>query len=169
MGIKKTIRGIRDSIPGGYVLGRIGAGSGPPSLIKFTPNAQGGIGGGNAARASSRGMAVEFFAGKTLTDGETVGQIIIPVGFTLPLGLLGSYAEAVTASTGTSVLTIRKATVAGGVGASIGTITFTTSATGVLSFAADVSFVPGDRLLVVAPTPADSGLADISILLLGRI
>lgn len=31
--INKPIRGIRDSIPGGYVLGRPGAGNGPPILL----------------------------------------------------------------------------------------------------------------------------------------
>lgn len=38
MVLNKPIRGIRDSIPGGYVLGRTGAGKGPPILIPITGN-----------------------------------------------------------------------------------------------------------------------------------
>ena len=34
--INKPIRGIRDSIPGGYILGRTGAGNGPPILLPFS-------------------------------------------------------------------------------------------------------------------------------------
>lgn len=34
--INKPIRGIRDSIPGGYILGRTGAGNGPPILLPLS-------------------------------------------------------------------------------------------------------------------------------------
>jgi hypothetical protein len=33
--INKSLRGIRDAIPGGYVLGRTGGGSGPPILLPY--------------------------------------------------------------------------------------------------------------------------------------
>lgn len=34
--INKTLRGIRDSIPGGYILGRTGKGNGPPILLPLS-------------------------------------------------------------------------------------------------------------------------------------
>lgn len=34
--INKSLRGIRDSIPGGYILGRTGAGKGPPILLPLS-------------------------------------------------------------------------------------------------------------------------------------
>lgn len=160
----RKIRGIRDRIPGGYVIGRTGKGYGAPTLIKFTADAQGGVGGGGGGgSARVRNVAVEMFAGSVMRALEIIGQIIAPMAFTLPSGLAGSYAKAVVASTGTVVLTIRKN------GSSIGTITFTASATGVFSFTADVAFVAGDLLSITVPNPPDATLADTTILLWGTV
>lgn len=79
MTTKRTIRGIRDSIPGGYVLGRIGGlGSGPPSLIKFTPNSQGGVGGGGKSRADPTivhsNASTNFTVGNT-SDAYPIGTV----------------------------------------------------------------------------------------------
>lgn len=166
---KRPIRGIRDSIPGGFVIGRIGKGRGAPTLIPFTPNSSGGVGGGGGGGSGATTIAIEIFAGGLMRANEVVGQLIAPVVFTLPATLTGSLAKAVTASSGTVVLVIRKATGVGGLGTSIGTLTFTTSATGVFSFAADVAFAVGDRLLLVCPSPADVGLADTTILFMGNL
>jgi hypothetical protein len=172
MAIKRTIRGIRDKIPPGYVLGRSGtAGSrqqGPVQLIKFTPSRDGGVGGGGSGSGVTT-IAIEMYAGGLMRANEVVGQIIAPVEFTLPATLPDSYAKAVSASTGAVVLTIRKATAAGGVGSSIGTITFTNSTEGVIVFASDVAFAVGDRLLVQCPNPANASLASTTILLVGNL
>lgn len=164
----RRVRGLRDAIPGGFVIGRIGKGKGAPMLIPFTPNANGSVGGGGGG-SGVKFIAVELYAGGLMRANEVVGQIIAPVEFTLPAGLATSYAKAVTASTGVLVLTIRKATAAGGVGSSIGTITFTGSTEGVFSFASDVSFAIGDRLLVQCPSPANVSLASTTILFMGNL
>lgn len=166
---KRPIRGIRDSIPGGFVIGRIGKGRGAPTLIPFTPNSSGGVGGGGGGGSGNTTLAIEIFASGLMRANEVVGQIIAPVAFTLPATLPGSFAESVTASVGTLVLSIRKATGVGGTGTLVGTITFTTSATGVFSFASNELFAIGDRLLVVCPSPADVALADTTVMLLGSL
>lgn len=165
MAIKRTIRGIRDKIPGGYIIGRIGKGQGPAQLIKADFN-NGRVRGGSSGGVTS--IAIELFAGGVMRSNEVVGQIIAPVAFTLPAGLTGSLATAAVTSSGTTVLSIRKAT-AVGYGSEIGTLTFTSSNVGVFSFASAVAFAVGDRLLVQAPTPSDGGLADTTILLLGSL
>lgn len=94
-------------------------------------------------------------------NAEVVYELQAAAGFTLPSGLAQSQASADTASTGAAVFTIYRN------GVSIGTITFTSSATGVFSFAAAVNFVAGDILKVVAPTTANATLANIRINLFG--
>jgi len=169
MAIKRTIRGIRDKIPAGYILGRLGSGrgQGPVQLIKADFNNGRVSGGGGGSGVTS--IAIEIFAGGLMRPNEVVGQIIAPVEFTLPTNLPDSYAKAVVASTGAIVLSIRKATAVGGTGSVIGTITFTGSATGVISFLSDVAFAIGDRLLVTCPSPANATLSGTTILLMGNL
>lgn len=169
MAIKRTIRGIRDKIPAGYVLGRSGSGrgQGPVQLIKFSPDSFGAVGGGSGGGGVTT-IAVEIFAGGAMRANEVIGQIIAPVEFTLPAGLAGSLAKAAVASSGTVVLSIRKAT-AVGFGSEIGTLTFTTSASGVFSFVSAVSFAVGDRLLIRAPVSVDALLSDTTILIMGDL
>ena len=70
----------------------------------------------------------------------------------------GSQGYAGTAPTAQADLDIRKN------GASIGTITFAAAAsTATFSFASEVAFAAGDRLIVLAPGSQDASLADISI------
>lgn len=176
MVFKRTIRGIRDKIPAGYVLGRaaggngLGArGQGPVQLIKFNPNSSGAIGSSASTSTTATTIAIEIYAGSTMSASEAIGQIIAPVQVTLLVGLPDSYAKAGVASTGTLVLNIRKATAVGGRGSVIGTITFTTSATGVISFLTETVFAPGDRLIVECPAVPDSTLADTTILIVGTL
>jgi hypothetical protein len=161
MALPRKIRGLRDNIPGGFVIGRTGKGKGAPTLIPFKANSKGVLGGPTAASASANQIAIEIFAAGLLAISETIGQIIAPVGFTLLATLPGSYAKARIASTGTVVLTIYQNTT------SIGTITFTASATGVFSFVADVTFVAGDFLRITTPGAADATLNDVTARLVG--
>lgn len=51
---QKFIRGIRDSIPGGYVIGRLpGTGRGPAGLVRFTATADNSIGGSGGGGSST--------------------------------------------------------------------------------------------------------------------
>lgn len=101
-----------------------------------------------------------FFPGVP-TAAATLMRLVASFAFTLPASLTGSKATAATASSGTAVFTLKRN------GSSIGTITFTSSATGTFSFASDVNVAVNDVLLLEAPNPADSTLADVSISLHG--
>jgi hypothetical protein len=83
--------------------------------------------------------------------------------FTLPISLTESYAFAVTASTGTAVFTLLKN------GSSIGSVTFTSSATGVFSFSSAISFALGDVFSIAAPASPDATLASIAFDLLATV
>jgi len=99
---------------------------------------------------------VMFFEGNQ-TNSETIMRFVATRSFTLPISLTGSYASAITASSGTAIFTINQN------GTQKGTITFTASSTGTFSFTAAVSFVAGDVVTIVGPATADSTLAGISV------
>jgi hypothetical protein len=94
-------------------------------------------------------------------SGETFRHI-----FADPATLLAtapnSYARALVASAGAAAWTIQKVT-ALGVVTTIGTLTFSTSATGAYSVAADVSFAVGDELRLVAPNPRNASLSGVAL------
>lgn len=157
----RKIRGLRDAIPGGYVIGRLGKGKGMPTLIPLNAKGQLITGATGSGGTGTTKIAIEMFAGAVLGTNETIGQIIAPVIFSLLVGLPGSYAKARIASAGTQVLTIYKNT------SIIGTITFTASAIGVFSFTGDVSFAAGDFLRVITPGTVDTSLYDTTVMLFG--
>lgn len=104
-----------------------------------------------------------FCTGKPEASSYLV-RLVSPRAFTLPANLTGSVCKSGVASTGSSVLMIKKN------GTSIGTITFAASSTtGTFSFASPVSFTSGDFLDIVAPGSQDATLADISVTLVGSI
>ncbi len=162
--IRRQIRGIRDSIPGGYVLGRgTSVGKGAPTLIPVTFDADGAISGGGGG-STVKNMAVEFFCSSTPIQSEIFGQAIIPKDFTLAAGLSGSYAKATVAATGTFSMNMLKN------GSIIGSMTWTAGQTSAsFTFAADVAFSAGDLLRVDVPATVDATLANITILLYGTL
>lgn len=99
-----------------------------------------------------------FFA-STLGAGEMLMRYVTKTPFDLTT-LTNSIASAGTASTGTLVLTIAKN------GSSIGTVTFTNSATGVIA-GAGAAFAVDDILTVTAVAPPDATLANVSLTLKG--
>lgn len=77
-----------------------------------------------------------------------------------PANMASSEADAGSASTGTAVISLQKN------GVEFGTITFTSSAVGVIVSTA-VDFVPGDIFTLVAPSPSDATLADLALTFVG--
>lgn len=99
-----------------------------------------------------------FISGKLLVD-EILFRWVVPEGvtYTLPIGLAGSKFTTRVASTTTVVLKI----IADGI--EVGTITFASSSTGVVSFTSAVVLTENSTLSVVGgPTP-DENLADLSM------
>lgn len=106
-----------------------------------------------------------FVASKP-SAGELVYRLVAVRPFNLPSSMTGSYASAVTASTGSVDFTFKRN------GNVIGTVNFNASGTGTFSFEdsnsdTDISFVAGDVLTITAPGSQDATLADISFSLTG--
>jgi len=103
-----------------------------------------------------------FFPG-TMEDGfQTVLLLVAGRGFTLPAGLTGSAAYAMTAPDAETVLPIEKN------GSQVGTVTFPAGTNeGTFAFSTETSWANDDTLEIVGPEYADAYLADFSINLQG--
>ena len=122
----------------------------------------------NAATARSNlGVAapvydVSVFLPGQPADGALLARVLAARAFTLPAGASGSAAYAGTAATGSATVTIQKN------GAGVGTIDWSAAGqTGAFTVGSPVSFSAGDKLELVAPSPQDGTLADLSITLAG--
>jgi hypothetical protein len=101
-----------------------------------------------------------FFPG-SYGSNATLANISAVRAFTLPVNCAGSVATLATASTGTAVFKIKKN------GSQIGTITFTTSSTGVFALSSGATFNVADLLTISAPTSPDASAAGFAATLLG--
>lgn len=161
----RTIRGIRDTIPTGYVLGRTGSVDGRAQLlaIKDLGNALVGTGvvpsvPAVVAAAGSSGRPADFvvfWSGKTAAN-TIFAQFEMTKAITLPINLTGSKFSARVAATSNYVVTINQN------GTPIGTITFASGSV-TSSFTGAVALAIGDVLQFAGQTSADSTLADISL------
>lgn len=113
------------------------------------------------AALSGQPFDLGFYFEGTLSNAEAVARYVFNRSVTFPASLTGSHASADTASTGTVSFTLKQN------GSSVGTVTFTASATGTFTFASPVTFASGDVLQIVAPATADSTLANVAINLAG--
>lgn len=98
-----------------------------------------------------------FFPGTQTTASQLMLRDHAAIAATIPTS--GNKASAKTASTGTAVLTIKQN------GSSVGTVTFTASATGVFSVSSPVTVAIDDIITIEGPSTPDTTLADISITL----
>lgn len=90
-----------------------------------------------------------------------VFQFVVPRAIALPANLAGSLAKVGTAATSAASFTLRRN------GANIGTIDFAAgSATATFALAGGAVFAAGDVLEILAPSPQDATLADVSITLM---
>lgn len=89
------------------------------------------------------------------------GEILIRYVFTsdivFPEDFVDSYGVAIDASTGMAIFSVEKN------GIEIGTVAFTDDDFAEFSTASEITFAAGDILSLVAPSPANSTLSDISI------
>jgi hypothetical protein len=99
------------------------------------------------------------------SSGANVMNFVVPRSMSLPSGLTGTRTRAGTVAAATAVFTIKKN------GTSIGTLTFPNSGanSATISFTSAVSFSASDLLQITAPSPQDTALADISILLVATL
>ena len=87
-----------------------------------------------------------------------VFQFVVPRAISFPVNLVASLARAGTAATSAASFTLRNN------GSNIGTIDFAAgSATATFSLPVGAAFAAGDVLEILAPSPQDATLADVSI------
>jgi len=104
--------------------------------------------GGSTGRPASNAIVMTFVA-------------IRPVNFAINMGI--SQAVAGTAATSQTIYTLKKN------GTSFGTITYASGATLATFSSTATSFISGDILTVVAPTPSDATLSDLGFTLTGTL
>lgn len=93
-------------------------------------------------------------------DGAKVLAFLSPFDFKMKTGLGGARVTVGVNPTATAVFTIKKGVT------SIGTISISTIGVPTIAFASDISFSDNtDILSIVAPSPQDTTLADVSIIL----
>lgn len=115
----------------------------------------GGSGGGGGSATLE--TALSQFVPGVVTASAIVFQYVATEEVDLPSGLAGSYAHAATASTGTVTYVIKIN------GSTVGSVAFTTSATGVYTFLADETLAVGDVLTITAPGGSpDATLKDVT-------
>lgn len=113
---------------------------------------------------SARGLDVGVFVPDRPAAGALVFKLVVVRAFTLPAGLTGSRGHAGVAATALAAFDLRRN------GSSIGTASFAAgSATASFTLAAAISLAEGDRLELIAPTPQDATLADLTILFKGSL
>lgn len=156
--LKRTIRGIRDSIPAGYVIGRLSSGSGAAELIdlKSLSVAQAAVGGPPVSGGGGVADFGLFFSGKPSAN-QVVFEMVMTKAIILPKNLGGSQFLTNTTPTSNYTFTLNQN------GASIGTITFAASTgTPTVVFSSLVSFVIGDKFQIVGQATPDASMADIA-------
>ena len=127
------------------------------------PTGTTGVGGptGPTGTPGTQPFDLGFYFEGVLTNAEAVARYVFNRSVSFVANLTGSHASADTASTGTVSFTLKQN------GSSVGTVTFTASATGTFTFASPVTFASGDVLNIVAPATADGTLANVCINLAG--
>ena len=119
---------------------------------------------GRAWVPAARGMDAGVFIPDQPAVGSLAFKLVVVRAFTLPAGLAGSRGHESTTATTQADLDLRKN------GSSNGTATFAAaSATASFTLPSAASLAEGDRLELIAPTPQDATLADLTILLNGSL
>ena len=105
------------------------------------------------------------FAGKPASSALV--NVPITISTTIPASLTGSITFVTTTATASTIFTLNK--ISGGTTTALGTVTITPlSATGRTLAGAGGALLPGDCLQMVAPSTADSTLADLGITILAQ-
>lgn len=101
--------------------------------------------------------------GGTPSTAHVCARFVCGRNFTTPVNLVGSQAVAEIAATASTVFNITKN------GAQFATITYDIGSTIGTYAGATETFVPGDKIAIVAPVSPDATLADLSFVLAGEL
>lgn len=115
-------------------------------------------------QASDHPYDIAFSVFGKPANSETVIRLKTPRSFIFPQEQTNAQASCATAATATAVFTVKRNA------ANIGTITFNAgSFVGTISISATHTFAVGDLFTVVAPSSADTTLADIDVTFVGTV
>ncbi len=159
--LKRTIRGIRDSIPAGYVIGRGSSQEGPAELIDMSTLGRQLVQSG--ALPSPADIPVVpadfgfFFSGKP-SASQVIFELKLPKAILLPASLSGSQVGTATNPTADWTMTLKKN------GSNIGTIKFTAGTGAVtITFVSAVGFAIGDLFQITGQSATDTTLQDFFV------
>lgn len=100
---------------------------------------------------------IGWFVAGTPTDAQVVLLYSSPRAVIIPSSMTGSIGRAGSASTGTVHFQVQHN------GTAVGSVTFTAASTASFSLTSAIALTSGDTLKVVAPSPADSTLQNVSV------
>lgn len=159
------VRGVRQVIPPGYILGRL-RGSGDVELLNLRDLRQFGVATKAEHDQATKKAGFGFFAGGLLDAGETLGTGAWAHEITFSHGDPDTLVTARFAATATAVLLIK--TIVAGVETTGGTITFNAGSTnGVVAFIPALVVPAATQLKLYAPAVADATLAEITGIVTG--
>lgn len=156
--LKRTVRGIRDSIPGGYIIGRSSNGDGPAELISFKSLGQAVVATGTVSPPVTVPPVPAdfgfFFSGKPTGD-QILFEFQLTKSIVLPASLTGGKFGSNSNPTADYTATLKKN------GSSIGTVKFNGGgATTTITFATAITFAIGDTFQVSGQTVTDTTFGD---------
>lgn len=159
--LKRAIRGIRDSIPSGYVIGRGSSQEGPAELISLRMLGQKIVQTGAVPSPAAIPVVPAdfgfFFSGKP-SGSQVIFEMQLQKAIKLPASLTGSQIGTNTNPTSDWTMTLLKN------GVSIGTIKFTGGTGAVtITFTSTVAFAIGDKFQITGQSVADPVLQDFFV------
>jgi hypothetical protein len=160
------LRGIRASMPQGYILGRAAGGDGEVQLLSL--NALRGMGIAAAVDVSklTSSAGFGFFDEGLYASNEKLGTAVFSRQVTFSNGDPGNIVTCLIPATASAVFNI----VSGAFNTLVGTITFAPgSKTAVVAWVGGSFVLPaGQTMTLYSPNPADTTLADVSGTVTGR-
>lgn len=166
--LNRGVRGIRDSIPGGYILGRTDTGEGPVHLLQISALLDAAVARGQARGGAKAKIGFGFFDSGLYLDHELLGAAAFGETVSFPsannVASVTSQIEAAASAVFTMV-----STDGSGIDVVVGTITFAAhSKTGVVAFSpSHFVLALGKPLRLFAPTVHDASLSDVTGLIYG--
>jgi hypothetical protein len=157
------IRGVRLTVPPGYVIGRSSPGRGPVQLLDVRNLGRIGVAGQAALAVTHAGFG--FTAEGLFADNEFLGQAVWGKDVTFTSADTDSFLVAGLAATSTAAFRFYSSALV-----LLGTYTVAAAgAHGVLSWITDPYTHPaGTPMLVYAPTPNDATLGNVNAIVSGK-
>lgn len=167
MSLKKIIRRTTQQAPSGYVLGRRSPGVGPVELLKLSDLRALGVATAAQVAAGSSTHGFGFSISGRPSTGQIIGIASWPAQMTFVSADPGDVAVSNIAATASAFFSLQ--TPVSGIWTEVGRITWSAAGTtGATTWTGGTFQLPANQQLrVVAPSPQDATLSDISAKVVG--